>query len=100
MVGGNTSGQGNFASLLDVLGHRWALRVVWVLRDGALPFNQLRVQAGGMSQSVLVTRLAELIDIRLVRDVPAGGYELTDSGIGVARQLHALADWWAAAPAG
>jgi DNA-binding HxlR family transcriptional regulator len=81
-----------FADLLELAGRRWTLRLVWELRGGPLAFNELRKRAGGLSQSVLVTRLTELFGAGLVADV-AGGYELTAHGTSLARELARLDTW-------
>src|SRR6202035_4396571 len=48
-------------ALLDLLGRRWALRILWELRDGsALTFRQLQARCGDISSSVLNDRLREL----------------------------------------
>lgn len=86
-----------FAELLELVAHRWTLRILWELRDGALPFNALRKRAGAMSQSVLVTRLTELFGAGLVDDVP-GGYHLTPNGASLAAALASLSDWAEAHP--
>jgi DNA-binding HxlR family transcriptional regulator len=78
-----------FAQLLEVVGHRWTLRILWELRTGRLPFNELRRQAGGMSQSVLVTRLTELFGAGLVADTD-GGYRLTPLGAALIPELERL----------
>jgi hypothetical protein len=39
-------------ALLDLLGRRWALRVLWELRDGeALTFRELQARCGGVSST-------------------------------------------------
>jgi DNA-binding HxlR family transcriptional regulator len=80
------------AKLLDLVGRRWTLRILWELRDRTLSFNQLRRAVGGMSQSVLVTRLTELFGAGLVADVP-GGYQLTPDGSTLTRELAGLDGW-------
>ena len=66
-------------SLLDLLGRRWTLRVLWELRDGhALSFRELQSRCDGMSSSVLAQRLSELREAGIVAS--EGGYLLTDSG--------------------
>ena len=80
------------AELFDLLGRRWTLRILWELRDRTLSFNDLRRAVGGMSQSVLVTRLTDLFGAGLVADVP-GGYELTSRGRSLVQELHSVADW-------
>jgi DNA-binding HxlR family transcriptional regulator len=80
------------AELFELLGRRWTLRVLWELRDRMLSFNDLRRAVGGMSQSVLVTRLTELFGAGLVADVP-GGYRLTADGQSLVRELAPLEPW-------
>jgi DNA-binding HxlR family transcriptional regulator len=78
-----------FITFLELLGRRWTLRIVWELRAGPLAFNELRRRAGGMSQSVLVTRLTELFGAGLVADTD-GGYRLTSLGTGLLPELDRL----------
>lgn len=80
------------AELFELVGRRWTLRILWELRDRTLAFNELRRAVGGMSQSVLVTRLTELFGAGLVADVP-GGYRLTNDGAALTRQLAGLDAW-------
>lgn len=86
------------ADLLELVGRRWTLRILWELRNRTLAFNELRRVVGGMSQSVLVTRLTELFGAGLVADVP-GGYQLTAEGAALVGELSGLDGWaadWAA----
>jgi DNA-binding HxlR family transcriptional regulator len=80
------------AELFDLLGRRWTLRILWELRDRTLSFNDLRRAVGGMSQSVLVTRLTDLFGAGLVADVP-GGYRLTSRGRSLVQELDPMAGW-------
>ena len=80
------------AELFDLLGRRWTLRILWELRDRTLSFNDLRRAVGGMSQSVLVTRLTDLFGAGLVADVP-GGYQLTAAGTSLVGEFGAVAHW-------
>jgi DNA-binding HxlR family transcriptional regulator/uncharacterized damage-inducible protein DinB len=85
---------------LDLLGRRWALRVLWELRDGALGFRPLQQRCGGMSSSVLQTRLIELQQGLLVVRHRDGSYELTKLGADLYQALlplHRWSDRWAAA---
>ena len=70
--------------LFDLLGRRWALRILWELRDGPLKFRALREACGGMSPTVLNSRLRELREADILVSTP-DGYELTEAG----RQLYA-----------
>ena len=72
-------------ALLDLLGRRWTLRLVWELRDGPRTFRALQADCGGASSSVLNQRLAELRGAGAV-EAGADGYALTTEG----RELLAI----------
>lgn len=79
--------------LLDLLGRRWALRVLWELRDGrAVTFRELQALCGGVSASVLNDRLRELRDARVVAAEP-DGYQLTADGLDLVATLAPLQVW-------
>jgi DNA-binding HxlR family transcriptional regulator len=81
-------------ALLDVLGRRWALRVLWELRDGgALTFRELQARCGEISSSVLNDRLRELRDAEIVVVQPGSGYQLTAEGRDLLVALAPLDDW-------
>jgi len=84
-------------ALLDLLGRRWALRVIWELREGRrLNFRDL-MAASGTSPSVLNTRLAELRAAGIV-DLTDDGYGLSTAGADLLEKLlplHAWAEAWA-----
>jgi len=79
--------------LLDFLGRRWLLRVVWELRDETLTFRALRARCNAMSPSVLNRRLAELRDAGVVDVRSGGGYCLTAEGKALVRALRPLQRW-------
>ena len=64
-------------ALLDLLGRRWALRVLWELRGGPLTFRALREACDDASPSVLNARLGELREAGLVARAEGEGYALT-----------------------
>ena len=69
--------------LLDLLGRRWTLRIVWELRDAPLTSRALRQACDDASPTVLQARLADLRQAGFVELVPSG-YRLTESG----KELH------------
>ena len=79
-------------SVLDLLGRRWALRLVWELRRSTLSFSELR-QRTGISPSVLSTRLGELVDAGVAERDGAGRYRLSGRGRELARLLYDLNRW-------
>jgi DNA-binding HxlR family transcriptional regulator len=81
-------------ALLDLLGRRWALRVLWELRDGdALTFRELQVRCGDVSSSVLNDRLHELRAAAIITTKRVGGYLLTDEGKRLLDALLPLDAW-------
>lgn len=86
-------------AVLDLLGRRWLLRILWQLRDAPLTFRALREQCDDVSPSVLNTRLAEMRDAGLVETPAEGGYALTAIGrelLAVLAPLNAWSARWAA----
>jgi DNA-binding HxlR family transcriptional regulator len=84
-------------ALLDLLGRRAALRVLWELRGERLTFRAL-VEAADTNPSVLNARLAELREAGVVDHDSDGGYGLTADGKGLLDRLaplHAWAEAWA-----
>jgi DNA-binding HxlR family transcriptional regulator len=78
-------------NVLDLLGRRWALRLVWELRRSTLSFSELRERMG-ISPSVLSARLGELVDAGVLeRD--GLRYRLTGPGRELARILYDLNRW-------
>jgi len=82
-VRGSRSGRPIMA-LLDLLGRRWTLRILWELRDSALTSRALREACDDASPTVLQARLSDLRQAGFVEHQPASGYRLTDMG----RELH------------
>lgn len=79
-------------ALLDLLGRRWALRVLWELRGEALTFRALRAACDDLSPSVLNERLAELREAGIV-ELTSSGYTLTDEGRALLAVLTPLNEW-------
>lgn len=97
-VRGSATGRPVMA-LLDLLGRRGTLRLLWELRDArGQSFRALRASADGISPSVLNDRLRELREAQLV-ELGEEGYLLTPSGKALVRHLRPLGRWaddWAA----
>jgi DNA-binding HxlR family transcriptional regulator len=88
--------------LLELLGRRWTLRVIWELRAGPLPFRVLQERCEQMSSSVLNQRLRELRAAGIA-ELGRGGYRLTREGrrlLDAYGPLNAWAERWAARAAG
>jgi len=78
---------------LDLLGRRWALRVLWELRDGPIGARALRARCDSMSPSVLYERIRELRDAGLLVKNGDQHYELTEMGRALGAALDPLDHW-------
>jgi DNA-binding HxlR family transcriptional regulator len=85
-------------SVLEWLGRRWTLRVLWELREAPLAFRALQERCDAVSPTVLNERLRELREEGIVLLQEGGGYALTEDGRALGElllPLHRWAEDWA-----
>jgi DNA-binding HxlR family transcriptional regulator len=78
-------------ALLDLLGRRTCLRILWELRAERLSFRALQ-EAAQTNPSVLNTRLTELRAVGIVNQ-GAEGYGLTTQGQSLIEALTPVTRW-------
>ena len=86
-------------ALIELVGRRWVLRMIWELRGDPLTFRALQSACDGLSPSVLSARLGELREVGIV-EVHEDGYALTGLGFELIEALAPLQRWsakWAKA---
>ena len=85
--------------LFERLECRYAMRVLWALRDGhPQTFRLLQDSVGGITPNTLNTRIKELREVGLI-DHGSDGYIVTASGSDLLKRLNdvqAFANRWAA----
>jgi|SRR5687768_14256952 DNA-binding HxlR family transcriptional regulator len=88
--------------LLGLLEARYAMRVLWALKDGhPQTFRLLQDSVGGITPNTLNTRIKELREAGLLQH-GGDGYSVTSSGMDLLKRLsdiQAFAARWAAAQA-
>jgi DNA-binding HxlR family transcriptional regulator len=90
---------GALARAFGFLGKRWNGILLATLGNGPAGFSDLRRSVGGISDSVLSDRLAELARAGLVQRTVHEGppvavvYDLTDAGRALAPALAELTSW-------
>lgn len=91
-------------AVLDLLGRRWSLRVLWELHtNGPSSFRDLQRFCGDISPTVLNTRLAELRETGIIELREKGGYAITGQGVELGSVILLLKEWaerWAAGEPG
>ena len=83
--------------LLDLLGRRWSLRILWELREASLTSRALRAACDEASPTVLQARLTDLRHSDLIELIPGEGYRLTAMGRELLKTflpLHRFAERW------
>jgi DNA-binding HxlR family transcriptional regulator len=77
-------------ALLGLLESRYAIRILWALRDGhAQTFRLLQDSVGGITPNTLNTRIKELREAGLL-DHAKDGYVLTAPGLDLLKRLADL----------
>jgi DNA-binding HxlR family transcriptional regulator len=90
MMSMSTKENAAVSQLLALLEARYALRVLWALRDGhAQTFRLLQDSVGGITPNTLNTRIKELREAGLVGH-GSDGYSLTLSGQDLLKRLSDL----------
>ena len=79
---------------LDLLGRRWALRILWELRAGATGARVPQAECDGMPSSVLYDRLRDLAASGLVERSHGDLYVLCELGVTLGSALK-TSDTWA-----
>jgi DNA-binding HxlR family transcriptional regulator len=78
------------SQLLGLLESRYAIRVLWALRDGhAQTFRLLQDSVGGITPNTLNTRIKELREAGLVNH-GSDGYIVTPAGSDLLKRLSEL----------
>jgi len=67
-------------ALLNFLGRRWVLRILWELREEPLGFRALQARCDNLSPTILSRRLNELRSMAIATQGEGGEYALTRAG--------------------
>ena len=91
-VRGSRSGR-PIMDLLDLLGRRWVMRIIWELRAEPLTFRELRARCDDMSPTVLNQRLHDLREAAIIVLAEEGGYALSALGARLLESMGPLLHW-------
>ena len=78
--------------LLDLLGRRWTLRILWELRGERLKFRALQTACGGLSPTVVNERLKDLRAQGIV-DLTDEGFGMTEAGQELTAHILGMDKW-------
>jgi DNA-binding HxlR family transcriptional regulator len=81
-------------AILDLLGRRWTLRILWEMREGnALSFREIQSTCDDLSPTTLNIRLKELRETLIIELIDKESYRLTPTGHHLLETLNTLNDW-------
>ncbi|MBL4826152.1 MAG: helix-turn-helix transcriptional regulator [Spongiibacteraceae bacterium] len=78
--------------LLDVLGERWSLRILWELQNERLTFRKLQERCDNVSPTSLNRRIKQLRHLKLI-DNNEDGFGYTQWGSELSEHLIELGKW-------
>ena len=80
--------------LLELLGRRWSLRILWELdQNGVSSFRALQKHCGGISPTVLNSRISELREAGIIDLREGEGYIITEEGLKLCEVIKQLNNW-------
>ncbi len=79
--------------LIDLLGRKWTLRILWELVPESCTFRKLQSRCGEISPTMINKRLKELVGANLVEKIKPNGYQLTRSGKELIDLFDPLNEW-------
>lgn len=81
------------AQIIELLGKKRVMRIIWELRAAPLTFRQLQAACDNISPTLLNARIKELIDNNIVCKQPPKGYTLTAAGFELLEIYQPLKKW-------
>lgn len=81
------------AEIIELLGKKWVMRIIWELREDQLTFRALQAACGDISPTVLNNRLKLLESAIIVEKRAPTGYGLTAIGQDLLNLYEPLNQW-------
>jgi len=89
----STKHQRPIMQLIDILGKKWVLRILWELKTSPCTFRELQSRCGDLSPTIINTRIKDLCAAQLVYKSPDSGYQLSQDGYELIELFYPLNDF-------
>ena len=89
----STTNQRPIVQLIDILGKKWVLRILWELKTSPCTFRELQSRCGDLSPTIINTRIKDLCEAQLVYKSPESGYTLSQHGYELIELFSPLNDF-------
>ncbi|MBL4739605.1 MAG: helix-turn-helix transcriptional regulator [Sneathiella sp.] len=89
----STSNQRPIVQLLDILGKKWILRILWELDKSPCTFRELQNRCGDLSPTIINSRIKDLCSAQLIFKSAEEGYMLSQQGNKLVELFYPLNDF-------
>jgi len=89
----STTSQRPIMQLIDILGKKWVLRILWELKASPCTFRELQSRCGDLSPTIINTRIKDLCAAHLIYKSPESGYNLSQDGYELIELFYPLNDF-------
>jgi len=89
----STTSQRPIMQLIDILGKKWVLRILWELKTSPCTFRELQSRCGDLSPTIINTRIKDLCAAHLIYKSPDSGYQLSQDGYELIELFYPLNDF-------
>jgi len=89
----STTSQRPIMQLIDILGKKWVLRILWELKASPCTFRELQSRCGDLSPTIINTRIKDLCETQLIYKSPESGYKLSQNGCELIELFYPLNDF-------
>lgn len=87
------NGKRPIVELIDMLGKKWMMRIIWEMSKGPCTFRELQSRCGNISPTSVNLRLKELVKKNLVAKSKPNGYCLSPLGEELMELFEPLNTW-------
>lgn len=89
----STTSQRPIVQLIDILGKKWVLRILWELNASSCTFRELQSRCGDLSPTIINTRIKDLYAAQLINKSQESGYSLSQHGYELIELFYPLNDF-------
>lgn len=86
-------GQRPIVLLIDLLGKKWMMRILWELNQGPCTFRELQSRCGDISPTMVNKRVKELLEVNLLQKQKPSGYCLSPLGVELIELFDPVNAW-------
>lgn len=80
--------------LFNLLGKKWVIFIMQAVDQGSSTFTEIRKNIGDANTKILTDRLADLIELKIIKKSETGEYILSHLGKELSQKLIELGYWW------